>query len=205
MLFEKLTVFLPIIIFIFLLLASFFLNYISSLYSEADLFKIDLTRERKKQKFKKLIFVLKNGQLLFATISFIQVFFNMVMSYMFVEKIDERLLPGINKIFFVLIISLFIALFTEIFSRYLGTKQFSKKLIRNNFFIDFAYLLVRIPFFFLRRVVRPRKKLFVNSELDVIRFINNLAAENILEKQEARLVQSAFNFDELRVNSVFTL
>jgi putative hemolysin len=202
--FEKLIAFLPLIFFIFLLFASFFLNYISSLYSEADLFKIDLTKERKKRKFKKLVFVLKNGHLLFAVISFLQVILNMFISIMSLERIDERLFLRINKFVFVLMMGLFIALFTEIFSRYLGTRQFSKKLIQNNFFIDFSYSLIRIPFALLHKIVRPKKKLFVNSEIDVIRFINNLAAENILEKQEARLVQSAFNFDELRVNSVFT-
>src|SRR3954453_7842702 len=101
--FEKLTAFLSLIIFIFLLFASFFLNYISSLYSEADLFKIDLTKERKKPKFKRLIFVLKNGHLLFAIISFFQVILNMLISIMFIERIDEKLFSKINKIFFVLI------------------------------------------------------------------------------------------------------
>ncbi|CAG8648301.1 5013_t:CDS:2, partial [Ambispora gerdemannii] len=51
---------------------------------------------------------------------------------------------------------------------------------------------------------QPRKRIFVNSEQDVVRFVNNLAAENIVENKEARLVQAAFNFDELKVSSVFT-
>jgi CBS domain containing-hemolysin-like protein len=201
---KELSAFLPIIFFIILLFFSFFLNYVSSLYSEADLFKIDLTKGRKSKRVKKLIFVLKNGHLLFAVISFLQVVINMFISIMFIERIDEGLFERVNKYFIVFVISLFIALFTEIFSRYLGTKPFSKKIILKGFFIDFAYSLVRFPFFFLKRIVKPKKKVFVNSERDVIRFINNLAAENILEKKEARLIQSAFNFDELTVNLVFT-
>src|SRR3954453_2429449 len=130
--FEKLTAFLSLIIFIVLLFASFFLNYISSLYSEADLFKIDLTKERKKSKFKRLIFVLKNGHLLFAVISFFQVILNMFISIMSVDRLDEvGMFSRLNKFVFVLVIGLFVALLTEIFSRYLGTRQFSKKLVRN--------------------------------------------------------------------------
>src|SRR5947209_1371932 len=108
--FEKLITFLPLIIFIFLLFISFFLNYISSLYSEADLFKIDLTKERKKRNFKKLVFVLKNGHLLFAVISFLQVILNMFISLMSFERIDERLLlrVKINKFVFVLLMGFFI-------------------------------------------------------------------------------------------------
>src|SRR4051812_36049252 len=119
MIFEKLIAFFPLIFFFLLLFVSFFLNYVSSLYSEADLFKIDLTKERKKPKFKRLIFVLKNGHLLFAIISFLQVILNMFISMMSLERIDERLFLRINKFFFILIVGLFIALFTEIFSRYL--------------------------------------------------------------------------------------
>src|SRR3954466_14845816 len=118
--FEKLATFFPLVFFFLLLSASFFLHYISSLYSEADLFKIDLTKERKKPKFKRLIFVLKNGHLLFAVISFLQVILNMFISLISIERIDERLFLRVNKFVFLLALGLLIALFTEIFSRYLG-------------------------------------------------------------------------------------
>jgi CBS domain containing-hemolysin-like protein len=55
----------------------------------------------------------------------------------------------------------------------------------------------------MRIIIKPKRRIFINSEKDVIRFINNLAVENILEKKEAKLIQSAFNFDELIVKSVF--
>ena len=199
---QGLSQFLPIISFSLCLFLSFFLNYILALYSEADLFKIDLTKKNKDLKSKKLFFVLKNGQLLFAIVSFLQVFLNIFISTVFLDRVEKEVFEIINKYVFLIFFSLFIALFTEIFTRYLGNKPFSKKLIQSNFFVDFAYLLLR-PLSFLRTVVRPKKKIFVNSENDVIRFINNLAVENVLEKKEARLIQSAFNFDEFRVSSVF--
>src|SRR5215216_2789384 len=102
------------------------------------------------------------------------------------------------------LLSLLIALFTEIFARYLASRPGSQKKIFNNFFIDISYSLVRIPFYLLRPIVRPRKKIFINSEQDIIRFINNLTTDNILEKKEAQLIQSAFNFDERRVDSITT-
>lgn len=201
---KNLTYLFPILFFIFFLSLSFFLNYLSSLYSEADLFKINLAKARKKKNFKKLIFVLKNGQLLFALVSFLQVIINITVSNVFLDNIDEKFFENINKVFFLLLISLFIALFTEIFSRYLANKRFSKKLIENDFLIGCAYFLIRLPASFLKNLVKPKKKLFANSEQDIILFINNLAIEKVLEKKEARLIQSAFNFDELRVGLVFT-
>jgi len=203
MLINWIGIFLPIIIFFILLSFSFFLNYISSLYSEADLFKLDLNKEKKKKKFKKLIFILKNNQLLFILISFIQVMLNMVITVIFIEKIDEKIFLKINKLFFFLIVGIFTALFTEIFSRYLANKLFSKQLVKNKLLINFTYSLIRIPFWMLGKIIKPKKKLFANSEIDVIRFINNLESEKLLEKKEASLVKAAFNFDELQVRSIF--
>jgi hypothetical protein len=79
----------PIILFFSLLTVSFLLNYVSALYSEADLFKIDLTKRRKTKKIKKLLFVLKNGQLLSATISFSQVFINFFMSLLATKMLKK--------------------------------------------------------------------------------------------------------------------
>jgi len=97
-----------------------------------------------------------------------------------------------------------IALFTEILARYLASRPGSQKRIFNNFFINVTYSLIRIPYYFLRTIVRPRKKIFANSEEDIIRFINNLTTDNILEENEAKLIQSAFNFDESKVISITT-
>lgn len=80
----------PIILFFSLLTVSFLLNYVSALYSEADLFKIDLTKRRKSKKIKKLLFVLKNGQLLSATTSFSQVFINFSMSLLAAKMLKEN-------------------------------------------------------------------------------------------------------------------
>ena len=73
---------------------------------------------------------------------------------------------------------------TEVFSRYLATRPKNKKLIFNNFFISLSFLLVRPFHFLLQGIVRPKKKIFNNSEQDIMRLFRNIANENILEKQE---------------------
>src|SRR5207247_1917509 len=76
----------PLLIFL-----SFFLNFLSSLYSEVDLFKVDLTKNKaNKQEFKKVSFVLKNNQLFFAIICFIQVIFNLFVSLLIFENMEEE-------------------------------------------------------------------------------------------------------------------
>ncbi|CAG8558761.1 12760_t:CDS:2, partial [Cetraspora pellucida] len=63
-----------------------------------------------------------------------------------------------------LVLALFgltIALTNEIFARYLANRPGSRKM--------------------------PRKRIFVNSEQDVIRFVNNLTLDRVLEKNEAQL------------------
>ena len=71
----------PILIFF-----SFFLNFLSSLFSEVDLFKIDLTKNHNK----KLAFVLRNNQLFFAIICFIQVPLNLFTSFLLFEGVEEE-------------------------------------------------------------------------------------------------------------------
>ncbi|CAI2161736.1 1305_t:CDS:10 [Funneliformis geosporum] len=51
-------------------------------------------------------------------------------------------------------------------------------------------------------IVKPKKKIFSDSEKDVARFIDNLALEKVLEIKEAALVKSALNFDEIEVASI---
>ena len=82
--------FLSLLAAFFLLLSfSFFLNYLSALYSDASLFKIDLVKKRKdERKIKKLIFILKNSNLLFVVICFCQVFLNIFLSEIFVNGIS---------------------------------------------------------------------------------------------------------------------
>jgi CBS domain containing-hemolysin-like protein len=195
--------------FLFLLSFSAFLNYISALYSEVNLFKVDLVKKRKDEgRIKKLIFILKNGNLLFAIICFCQVFLNIFLSQIFMSGIGKPTLKaaGLNnyKWGILILLSLLIALVTEIFVRYLANQPSSRKMIFNNFFIDVTYSLIRPPYYFLRPIVKPKKKIFANSEQDIIRFVSNLTTDNILEKNEAKLVQSAFKFDESKVISIFT-
>ena len=80
-------------VFITLFGLSFFLNYLSALYSDVNLFKVDLVKKRKdKWKTKKLIFILKNGNLLFAVVCICQVFFNLFLSEILVGGLGKPLL-----------------------------------------------------------------------------------------------------------------
>ena len=99
-------------------------------------------------------------------------------------------------------LSLSIAFFTEIFARYLANRP-KQKVIFSPFFVGIAYFLIR-PFYFLRKLIKPRKRIFINSEKDIIRFTENLTFDKVLEKNEALLVQSALKFDDLNVYSVIT-
>ena len=82
-----------IVVFAFLLVFSLFLNYISVIYSDVNLFKVDLTKKKRK----KLIFVLKNGNLLFTVICVYQVFLNIIMSDIFMKGIGKPILKELNK------------------------------------------------------------------------------------------------------------
>jgi len=86
-----------IIVFFSLLGFSFFLNYLSALYSEVNLFKVDLVKKREdKNKTKKFLFILKNGNLLFAVVCFCQVILNIFMSDIFVTNVVDQLLKETN-------------------------------------------------------------------------------------------------------------
>jgi len=86
--------------------------------------------------------------------------------------------------------------------RFLNTKKFSKRITLNHHLINIAYLISRLSFF--QFIIKPRKRIFVNSEKDVSLFVSNLAAEKILEKKEARLIKAALNFDEIKVHQILT-
>jgi len=93
-----------------------------------------------------------------------------------------------------------IALSAEILVRFLATKKFSKRIVSNHFLINIAYSLSRLSPF--RLIIKPKKRVFVNSEKDVSLFVRNLAAEKILEKKEANLIGAALDFDEIKVSQV---
>lgn len=183
-------------------LLSFCLNYLSSSYSEMDLFKLNLAQKQNPNS-KKLIFILKNNHLLFTIVCFFQVILNMLVSSIFIDNlkpyfsiIEKR--TGMGKYSFLFLIAFSIALFTELLARFLAVKKSNQKIISKPFFVNLTYLILR-PFSFLQIIIEPKKKLFSDSEEDIIRFFNNLLAEKVLEEKEVRLVQSALNFDELTI------
>jgi len=64
-----------------LLIIAGFLNFISSLYSDIDISKINLSRvSRKKKKIKRLVYIIKNNYFLFVGTSVLSVIFNVFIS-----------------------------------------------------------------------------------------------------------------------------
>lgn len=181
-----------------IILLSFLLNYLSSSYSEIDLFKLDLLQKKKSSQ--KLVFILKNSQLFFAVVCFIQVILNMLVSTILIEQLPKST-PHKNKILFG--IAFFIALFTELLARFLAARKSNRKIVTRPFLIHLTYLTL-YPFTFLQFIIKPKKRLFLDSEEDIIRFFNNLLAEKVLEEKEVRLVQSALRFDELTIEPLVT-
>ena len=58
-----------------------FLNFISSLYSDIDISKINLSRvSRRKKKIKRLVYIIKNNYFLFVGTSVLSVIFNVFIS-----------------------------------------------------------------------------------------------------------------------------
>ncbi|KLL02279.1 MAG: hymolysin-related protein [Mycoplasmataceae bacterium RC_NB112A] len=193
--FSLLSVFLVIFV-------SFFFNYLSSSYAEIDLFKLNLLKKEKSKKVKKIVFILKNERILFLVVCFSQVILNTLISIILTDNLSFKFIKektGINKAPLLLGIAFLIALFTELLSHFLATRKKNHRFITNSFFVNFTYLLLR-PFYFLRFIIKPKKKIFSNSEQDLIRFFDNLMTEKVIEKSEARLVQSALLFDETTIN-----
>jgi CBS domain containing-hemolysin-like protein len=78
---EVLTSVASIVVVVFLLILTGFFNFISSLYSDIDISKIDLSKvNRRKKKVKKLIYVIKNNYFLFVGTSVLSVLLNVAIS-----------------------------------------------------------------------------------------------------------------------------
>ena len=183
--------------FIIALLLNSFLGFLGLIYSNVDLFKIDLVETRKKDKdgMSKLSLVLKNNYLLTVSICIIQTFLGLFISDIFSS---ENL--GYLRLIF---LSFFIMIFTEILPNYFAGKEFSKLLTLDPILLSFAYSITLI-FSPLKIFIKERKKFFTHSESDIIRFINNLTTNEILllEPKEAQLVKFAFKLDDDDVKSV---
>jgi len=74
---------------------SFFLNFSSSIYSEVDLFGLDLTKERKTSNSRKLLFILKNNYLFFAVVCFLQVIINFFLSFVIIDNMNSDFIKGL--------------------------------------------------------------------------------------------------------------
>ena len=125
-------------ILLFLFLAGF-LNFISTLYSDIDISKIDLSRvSRRKKKVKMIIYIIKNNYFLFVGTSILSVILNIINSRIL---IDFGLLK--NRYIEVLLIFIFVII-TELLVRYFAEREFSKKRMLNPFLLNSAYIITRI-------------------------------------------------------------
>lgn len=191
---------------VFFILFSFFLNLAVSLYSdETNLFKINLRNKKKLLKFnkKKLVFIMKNNNLLILVVCFSQVFINIFLTLLFSKLLDNFRVSTTKRSFSVTFFALFLAMITELLPRYFTYRKRGVSLITNNFFINFTYLLARSFYFFSRNVIKSKKKIFFGSEKNISIFFDNLFYENVLEKEEAALVKSALELDELKISDLF--
>ena len=124
-------------ILIFLFLAGF-LNFISTLYSDIDISKIDLSRvSRRKKKIKMAIYIIKNNYFLFVGTSILSVILNIINTRMLT---DFGLL---NKYVEIFLIFLFVII-TELLVRYFAEREFSKKRTLSPFLLNSAYIITRI-------------------------------------------------------------
>jgi len=180
---------------------SVFLNFISVLYSSIDLSSVDLTKKATDKSLGKLFYILRHNYLIFIVVCFLQTFLNIILSTVglsYLKWINEN----ISTYLAAFVLALFLVFVTEILSRYLVEKKISQKLIKNSFLLGSAYFLAKFSSL-LGFLVKPKKKIFTNTEQDLIRIVNNLTTVDILEKKEARLINNALKFDEEKVETAF--
>lgn len=184
-----------------ILIVNSFLSFIAILYSNVDLFKVDLVETRKKDQeaMSNLSLILKNNYLLFVSICIIQNILSFFLSKLIENFSSTRLTTSIV----VFILSFFIMIFTEIIPNYIASKEYFKSLVLNKYLLKFVYLITLV-FSPLKIFIKERKKFFTHSEEDLIRFINNLTSKEILllEPKEAQLVNLAFSMDDNDIGSV---
>jgi len=180
---------------------SVFLNFVSVLYSSIDLSSVDLTKKTADKSLGKLFYILRHNYLIFIVICFLQTFLNIILSTVglsYLKWINE----DVSTYLAAFVLALFLVFVTEILSRYLVEKKISQKLIKNSFLLGSAYFLAKFSSL-LGFLVKPKKKIFTNTEQDLVRIVNNLTTVDILEKKEARLINNALKFDEEKVETAF--
>ena len=130
-----------------LLIITGFFNFVSSLYSDIDISKIDLSKlSRRKKKIKKIIYIIKNNYFLFVGTSVLSVILNVFISRIIFGggNLGIELRTGwVGSVTEILTI-LFLVLLTEILVRYLAEKEFAKRRIFNPFLLTSAHLITRI-------------------------------------------------------------
>jgi hypothetical protein len=136
-----------IVIASFLLIIAGFFNFISSLYSDIDISKIDLSRvSRRKKKIKRLIYIIKNNYFLFIGTSVLSVIFSVLISRIIFEKLGAGVdftSTNLGGYAAEILAILFLVFFTEILVRYLAEREFAKRRMFNPFLLASAYSITR--------------------------------------------------------------
>jgi putative hemolysin len=172
-------------------------NYLFSLYSEVNSFKIDFIETKKeKKKWNKFTFILKNIYLLKVSNSLLQTILSL-----FVSEYSKDFFKNYKESWILIIQSFIILLITEIFAEYLSSNEIRKEIFLNPIILNSAFYLIK-SFSWLRIIIKPKKSLFVNSESELALFAKNLTTDGFLEDKEAKLVEAALNFDERMVENV---
>jgi len=133
----------------FLLIVAGFFNFISSLYSDIDISKIDLSRiSRRKKKIKRLIYIIKNNYFLFVGTSVLSVIFSVLISRIIFEKLGAGA-NFTNSSWWIgytaeMLAILFLVFFTEILVRYFAEREFAKRRMLNPFLLASAYSITRM-------------------------------------------------------------
>jgi CBS domain containing-hemolysin-like protein len=186
--------------FILTLILSSFLNFINLLYSNIDLFKVDLIENKKKDhlSFSKFSVIVKNNHLLFFSICIMQ----SVLSFFLSRKFELIFGNKLNNLW-IIAFGITTTIFSEIIPNNIVGKEWSKNFVLNRLFLNIAYFIVMLssP---LKFFIKERKKFFTHRESDLVRFINNLTSKEILllEPNEAKLVNLAFNLDDNDIRSI---
>lgn len=177
-----------------------FLNVVSLIYTNVDLFTIDIAEVKKKNKrlMEKLEYVIKKSHSINFSICLLQTIITLLTSRMaFFEKSPSWLIYPLTIIQMALV---------ELTPNYLVKYFDSKpKYLLNSFLLNTAYLVARFSPLTVLLSLSDDKKIFSHSEEDLIRFVTNLTSKEILllEPKEAQLVNLAFRLDDRDIRKIF--
>lgn len=189
-----------LLFFLFFLSLLFFFSLIFYCYTD-DLFIYDFEEIKKKEnkKLNKITFIIKNINNFLITLPIILAFINVLCSRFFFLYLQESFPELTNSLTLSLLFALFMTMLTEIIPRLL-TGKIRKIMMFNSVVLNITHLIAKIGTYIWQS--SSKRKITNYSEKDVIRYTKNLTLDNIVEKEEAQLVQAAFNFDDINIETI---